>query len=61
MNKNIHYEIRIIDKDIYPYDFSLEEYFAQDDFSDCYDTYNKAVNFIEMLNKNGYNAYLFEY
>lgn len=61
MYKNKHYEIRIKDKNIYPYDFAIEKYFTQDDFSDCYDTYSKAVNFVKMLNQNGYNAYLFEY
>lgn len=55
------YEIRLKDKNIYPYDFSIEDYFAQDDFSDYYDTYIKAVNFVKMLNQNGYNAYLYEY
>lgn len=55
------YTIRIKDSAIYPYDIAIEDYFTEDDFSDCYDTYTKAVNFVKMLNQNGCNAYLYEY
>lgn len=54
------YEIRIKDSNIYPFDFSIDDYFKQDDFSDCYDTRNKAIVFLEMLKNSGYKAYLFE-
>lgn len=54
------YQIRIINYNIYPYDIAIEKYFTEDDFSDYYDTREKAVDFIKTLNKNGVNAYLWE-
>lgn len=54
------YEIRIRDKRIYPYDMSIENHFINDDFSDCYDTKSKAIDFIKILNNEGIDAYLWE-
>lgn len=55
------YQIRIKDGNIYPYDMEIEKYFKNDDFTDCYDTKEKAVKFVKMLNNNGIKAYLYEF